>query len=89
MIHLKCLYLKRELFADQAGRTPHPDVGPDAVGLAVSLQVPLDILMRQEAVQLGVKGEIREHHNLLGQVGPDRKSKAPSWSNCDIISCRQ
>lgn len=86
MIHLKCLLLKQELFSDQAGPTPHPDVGPDVVGLAVSLQVPLDVLMRQEAVQLGVKGEIWEHHDLLGQVGPDGKSKAPSWSNCDIIS---
>lgn len=73
----------------QSGRTTHPDVGPDVVGLAVSLQVPLDLLMGQEAVQLGLKGEIREHHHLLGQVGSVRKSEPLSWSDCANISCRQ
>lgn len=48
----------------------HPDVRPDAVALAVPLQVPLDLLMGQEAAKLGFKGEVREHHHLLGQVGP-------------------
>lgn len=51
----------------------HPDVGSDVVLLTVLIQVILDFLVWQEAAQLGVKGKIREHHHLLGQVGADRK----------------
>lgn len=53
------------------GRRTHPDVGPDVEVLTVPLQVPLDLLMGEEAAQLGVKGEVREHHHLFGQVGPE------------------
>lgn len=53
-----------------SSRTTHPDVRQDVIALAVSLQVSLNLLMGQKAVQLGVKGVIREHHHLLGQVGP-------------------
>lgn len=69
----------RQLFGPSAFKTPetltfnsgtHPDVRPDAVALAVPLQVPLDLLMGKEAAKLGVKGEVWEHHHLLGQVGP-------------------
>lgn len=45
----------------------------DVKALAVTPQVPLHVLMSQEAVQLGVKGEIREHHDLFGQVRPLKK----------------
>lgn len=63
-----------------SSRTTHPDVRPDLVVLAVPLQVPLDLLMGQEAVELGVKGEIREHHHLFGQVGSVRReSKSFRW----------
>lgn len=51
----------------------HPDVGSDVVLLAILLQVILDFLVWQEAAQLGVKGEIREHHHLLGKVGSVEK----------------
>lgn len=65
----------------------HPDVRPDVVALAVSLQVPLNFLMGQEAVQLGVKGEIREHHHLLRQVGPVRtRSGNQNHSHGGILS---
>lgn len=47
----------------------HFNVGSDVVGLAVLFQVPLDLLMRHETFQMGVKGEIWEHHHLLWQVG--------------------
>lgn len=57
------------VFSEES-RATHPDVRPDAVALAVALQVPLDLLMGQEAAKLGFKGEVREHHHLLGQVGP-------------------
>lgn len=47
----------------------HFNVGLDVVGLTVSFQVPVDLLMGHEAFQVGVKGEIWEHHHLLRQVG--------------------
>jgi len=56
-------------------RVTHPDVGQDVVLLAVLLQVPLDLLMGQEAAQLGLKGEVWEHHHLLGKVGPVGKRR--------------
>ena len=47
-------------------------MGPDVVVLAVTFQVPPHLPMGQEAAQLGVEGEVREHHHLLGQVGSVR-----------------
>lgn len=49
----------------------HPDVRSDAVALAVVLQVPLDLLVREEAGELLIEGEVWEHHHLLGQVCPN------------------
>lgn len=60
----------------------HPDVGLDLVLLTVLLQVILDFLVWQEAAQLGVKGKIREHHHLLGQVGSNRKKRDKSQLIC-------
>lgn len=63
-----------------SGPWAHPDVGSDIVLLAILLQVILDFLVRQEAAQLGVKGEIREHHHLLGKVGSvEKKGTKLSW----------
>lgn len=60
-----------------SSRTTHPDVRPDVVVLAVLLQVPLDLLVGHEAVELGVKREVGEHHHLFGQVGSvGRESKS-------------
>lgn len=47
----------------------HFNVGSNVVGQAVLFQVLLDLLVGQEAFQLGVKGEIWEHHHLLRKVG--------------------
>lgn len=57
-----------------SSRSTHADVASDVVALAVTLQVLLNLLVGQEAVKLGFKGEIREHHHLLGKVGPAQKS---------------
>lgn len=35
---------------------------------AVSFQIILNILMRYERRQVGVKGKIRKHHHLLGKI---------------------
>ena len=51
-------------------------MGPDVVAPAELLQVPLDLLMGQEAAQLGVEGEVREHHHFFGQVGPGGTRKS-------------
>lgn len=51
-------------------RSTHPDVRSDVVALTVTLQILLNLLVGHEAVQLGVEGEIRKHHHLLGKVGP-------------------
>lgn len=56
-----------------SSRSTHADVRSDVVALTVTLQVLLNLLVGQEAVQLGVKGEVREHHHLLGEVGPAQK----------------
>lgn len=48
----------------------YPNMWCDAMALAVSLQILLHFLVWQEGGQLGVKGEVREHHDFLGQVGP-------------------
>lgn len=40
------------------------------MAVAVPLQVSLNLHVGQEAVQLRVKGEVREHHHFFGQVGP-------------------
>lgn len=63
------------LSSDQSEQRTHPDVRTEVVGLTIMLQVLLDLQMGQEAAQLGIKWEIREHHHLLGQVGSIRKSE--------------
>lgn len=56
---------------------------------AVSLQVSLNLLVGQEAVQLRVKGEIREHHHLFGQVGSveRRHDDFKFLKNADTCEC--
>lgn len=74
------------LSSDQSEQRTHPDVRTDVVGLTILLQVPLDLPMGQEAAQLGIKWEIREHHHLLGQVASIRKSE--ELSRFANISCK-
>lgn len=67
-----------------SGPWTHPDVGSDIMPLAILLQVILDFLVWQEAAQLGVKGEIREHHHLLGKVGSGEKR---GQNPADMLLC--